>query len=241
MKCKNFFLTALVFALCVCGVARAATTDNSCEISGNDYVAPELVLCSTHVYNIGGETNPGDAATRQLMQDVIALKTTVMTQQIKKQYDFLDATIKRLKTQLEKTILTAQFEAAGAASSNSKNGGYASENANVYIVGLNDCGTMFDMGQMIECLQYHYTQINNLSNYGRKPETEHRRQLAKDMDLACKQSKKTDGECVANGKCVNTSKGVTGTAKDFETCLTGFATVVRNLTNEYQKEQNKKK
>lgn len=78
------------------------------------YINASLAMCSTHAYNIGATQNPTDANSRQAMNEVVALKTTVMTQQMYKQYEYLDAMVRRLKTQLEKAILTAKLEAAGA-------------------------------------------------------------------------------------------------------------------------------
>lgn len=106
---------------CVSGVAYAAS-DNGCGISNNSYINPEIALCSTHVYNIRQTHNPKDAASKQAMRDVIALKTTLITQQLEQQYDFLEATVSRLKTQLQKAVLTTNLEAAGASSGSSSGG-----------------------------------------------------------------------------------------------------------------------
>ncbi|MDR2412883.1 MAG: hypothetical protein LBD50_01580 [Rickettsiales bacterium] len=133
MKTKNrFFYETLrrgAFAvLCLAPCALFAATDTSCDDERNDFINQRLALCSTHVYNIGASQNPESLEVRQTMNEVVALKTTIMTQQIKKQYDALETTVKRLKTQLEKAILTASMEAAGASkeesSSNSRKSNY---------------------------------------------------------------------------------------------------------------------
>lgn len=116
-NCTLLGLSLFVVAL------PAYADDNGCsDLSRNDRINPELALCSTHVYNIGKTTNPSSEADKQLMRDVVALKTTIITQQMEKQYDFLEATIKRLKTQLQKAVLTTNLEAAGASSSSSSGG-----------------------------------------------------------------------------------------------------------------------
>lgn len=122
MKLKTEFLSylrtaSLLAVVCVSGSAIAAS-DNGCSDDDNNFITPELALCSTHAYNIGLVQNPTSAADKQIMRDVVALKSTVISQQLKKQYDYLDATLSRLKTQLEREILTSKLEAAGASSSN---------------------------------------------------------------------------------------------------------------------------
>lgn len=87
----------------------AFAADNGCNNTANNRITPALALCSTHAYNIGQTENPTAAADKQAMRDVIALKSTVIMQQMKKQYDYLDATISRLKTQLEREILTTNL------------------------------------------------------------------------------------------------------------------------------------
>jgi len=91
---------------------------DGCDDESNDRITPELALCSVHAYNIGEETNP-DGTNRQLMKDVVALKTTVITQQMNKQYEYMEAMIRRFKTQLEKAVLTTKLQAAGATSASS--------------------------------------------------------------------------------------------------------------------------
>ncbi len=122
---KSFSLYPLLFGLVCCfglsDVAGAAS-NNGCGIEKNNRINPEIALCSTHVYNRGETTNPTDEANKQVMRDVIALKTTVITQQLEQQYDFLEATVKRLKTQLQKAVLTTKLEASGASSGSSSGG-----------------------------------------------------------------------------------------------------------------------
>ena len=108
-----------VVALCVfCASFHSplhAAADTSCDNEDNEFINQRLALCTVHAYNVGLTQNPETPADRQLMNDVVALKSTIMMQQMKRQYDFLDVTVKRFKTQLEKAILTAQMQAAGAA------------------------------------------------------------------------------------------------------------------------------
>ena len=105
-------LVAAICGILVAGPVRAA--GDGCEDEKNDRITPELALCSVHAYNIGSSSNP-TGADKQLMKEIIALKTTVITQQMNKQYEYMEAMIRRFKTQLEKAVLTTKLQAAGAA------------------------------------------------------------------------------------------------------------------------------
>lgn len=160
-SCTLLGLSLFVVAL------PAYADDNGCsDLSRNDRINPELALCSTHVYNIGKTTNPSSEADKQLMRDVVALKTTIITQQMEKQYDFLEATIKRLKTQLQKAVLTTNLEAAGASSSSSS-GGIAgiAENG---VSGAENCrsGTTIDVMNCLSRNLDRITQAINSSDLG---------------------------------------------------------------------------
>lgn len=96
------------------------------------------------------------------MKEIIGLKTTVVSQQMYKQYEYLSATLRRLKTQLEKATLTATLEAAGAKDDDSSSGllGSSSSKASRY----RDCSGKTMQGTL-DCLRENYntlrTQIDN--------------------------------------------------------------------------------
>lgn len=170
-----------VFSLvCISGTSYAAS-DNGCGISNNSYINPEIALCSTHVYNIRQTQNPSDAASKQAMRDVIALKTTIMTQQLKKQYDFLEATISRFKTQLQKAVLTAQLEAAGAPSSSSSSSS-ASSDRNVVLLGAENCLLKSSTSDGLSCIQNNIRIVLQAVSTGNIGEAY--RQLQKDLEFA---------------------------------------------------------
>lgn len=148
---KNFFIVFFMVAL-TSGSAFAA---NGCENQDkNDRINPALALCSVHAYNIGHITNPQNSADKQLMNEVVALKTTVMTQQMKKQFDYLEVTIRRFKTQLEKAILMAKLEAAGATSSGGSQRPLNSAGTSNYMV----CG-MKSRADTIQCVRQNISTI----------------------------------------------------------------------------------
>ncbi len=176
-----------VMAAVLCAPVLAAT-NNGCDDEDNAYIAPELALCSTHVYNIGQTENPSDESTRAAMREVVALKTTLMTQQMKQQYDYLEATIRRFKTQLEKAILTTSLQAAGASDEDSGTIGGAfgrlagTGNPNTFLSGAKDCGTMGTTAEVFACLRDNYNVIYNMSNGGKTVTNEIKKQLATDCN-----------------------------------------------------------
>lgn len=181
----------------MCAKLDATGTSLSADANATtcDYILPEYAMCTTHVYNIGKTENSSVAADKQEMKDVIALKTTIMTQQMKAQYDYLDATMRRLKTQLEKAILTTKLQAAGAATT-SGGGTYTSGNTgdkNIYLAGTNNCGNMDTTTGVFTCLRRNYDTIYNSSNGGTNITTELRKQLANDISVVVSNSSISTG------------------------------------------------
>lgn len=149
---------ALLLGLVMAVPAFAATRDNGCGDPDNVYINPELALCSVHAYNIGHTNNPNSSsADSQIMRDVVALKTTVMMQQMYKQYSFLEATINRIKTQLKREILTTQAEVAGAPSGSSS--GASSVGGNNGVSGAENCRTAGSTSDVMSCLSRNVDRI----------------------------------------------------------------------------------
>jgi len=146
--------------LCIGTPVMAATVSNGCDKDDNNRIVPMLALCSTHAYNIGDIKNPSNASDRQLMRDVVALKSTVIMQQMYKQYEYLEATVQRLKTQLEREILTYKFQVAGAPSDAS--GGAISGNNGV--VGAENCMTAGLTEDVMNCLSRNLERIASAIN-----------------------------------------------------------------------------
>jgi hypothetical protein len=198
---KEFLMKTFILAGVVCALALpafGATSSKGCDNPNNDRINPEIALCSTHVYNIGGNTGPdgsvynfSDESNQQLMRDVIALKTTVMTQQMYKQYEYLDATLKRFKTQLEKAVLTTKLAAAGAdVSSGSSYSGistgnstYRSTDKNIRLAGAQNCMTTTSYQNAYSCLSSNIQLILNAVNGGNSV-GEAKRQLEVDLGVA---------------------------------------------------------
>lgn len=172
----------------MCAKLDATGTSLSADANATtcDYILPQYAMCTTHVYNIGKTENPSVAADKQEMKDVIALKTTIMTQQMKAQYDYLDATMRRLKTQLEKAILTTKLQAAGAAttSGGTASGAYGDTgDKNIYLAMAQNCNNMNTTAEVFTCLRSNYDLIYKMSNGGTNITTELRKQLANDVGV----------------------------------------------------------
>lgn len=167
-----------------------AASDYGCSDEDNDRITPELALCSTHVYNIGLDKNPETDNDKQLMRDVVALKTTVMTQQMKSQYDYLDATIRRFKTQLEKAILTTKLQAAGADTGGTSSSASASNDRNVVLIGAENCLLKSNTSDGLSCIQNNIRIVLQAVSAGNIGEAY--RQLQKDISFAKAYSIDTD-------------------------------------------------
>jgi len=87
-------------------------TDDLETCYANQYYA----MCSTHAYNVGKASND-EIEDRTDLNEVIALKATIIVQQLKKQNDYLASIVKQMKSQLQKAVMVANAEAAGAPSS----------------------------------------------------------------------------------------------------------------------------
>lgn len=180
-------LAKIVFFRCALGVASVVLVmptfaGNGCEKEANNRIVPELALCSTHVYNIAGMTNP-TGADRSYMRDIVALKTTVMTQQMNKQYEYLETMIRRLKTQLEKAVLSTTLEAKGAS------GGGASTSRSVrsddkyrVLPATENCMQKGGLDSAIACIQSNVRIVMNAVESGNV--TDARKQLEKDLYVA---------------------------------------------------------
>lgn len=190
---KNIFSKALgkskilLAAFCAfsISVGTVMAASNGCDEEKNDFINQRLALCSTHAYNIGMTQNPEGPGEREIMNEVVALKTTIMTQQMKKQYDYLETTIKRFKTQLEKAILVAKVEAAGASSESggaSGGSGYASSDKSIILSGAENCRLKTSTTGSFECLQNNLRIVRNAIAAGNLGQA--KRQLDEDIKQA---------------------------------------------------------
>lgn len=246
---KRTLILEKIFNLLRCTVVAAAVfcfifvlpvgaADNGCDKEQNDKIVPELALCSTHAYNIGATQNPS-GADKQLMKDVVALKTTVMAQQMNKQYEYLEAMIRRFKIQLEKAVLTTGLEAKGAAStssSSSGNSGFKSNDRNIFMAGVKNCNNELLPTDVMTCLNANMNTISNMSSNADNISMELRKQLENDFKLLVNTypTETSDGKAVGCNTTSDTNKvncldykKITK-KKDFQECFDNMRSCLRN-------------
>lgn len=229
----KIFITGVMLG-CVLVMPVCAAVSNGCENPNNDYIVPSLALCSTHVYNIGDTKNP-TYETRSIMQDVIALKTTVIAQQMYKQYEYLEAMIRRLKTQLEKATLTASLQAAGAKSSSDgteSDVNWKDKDRDIFMDdGITNCKTKYGNEERFNCYKSNIEAIDAQSNNGKTPNIEMKKQLVREME---NMNKTWDEKCKNDG-CTSNSMNT----KTFEKCLDKARECLHEVKKELDEEKQK--
>lgn len=236
----KFCIICLIAMLFIASpVASYAYDDSGCT-----YFSPAFVLCSVHSHNVGHVTEGGASqpsnpiASDQItdMNEVIALKSTVIAQQLKKQYDALNAVIKRFKTQLEKAVLVSKMELiTGETSSSSGYGGSYSSGNSGGLANAQDCDMLADISQVYDCI------IGNLQKVkaaAASDTSNARKQLAKDiesadgMSLCYTDDAKTRTTCTSQvGDCKNPVKN--STRQDIEKCAQKLAQRLRSDKDVY--------
>ena len=142
-----------------------AKCDGDCN---NDfaYVSPTYALCNVHRYNLDDDgidvANFTDADTKEKVRQNVALKTTVIAQQMYKQYVMIESMIKRLKIQLEKAVLNANLQVAGGTSSKSSDDSVKVE--------FSDCGGK-SAENALNCVQSNYTKLKPFVDKGNSKRT----------------------------------------------------------------------
>ena len=228
----------LIFSVCSAADASQALQNvRKCDWDqvaegDNLWIHPDYVLCSVHAYNIGEGANPTDANQRELMNEAVRLKATVITQQMKQQYDFLEATIKRLETQLQKAVLVSKLEASGAASSNNSGTGSGGGNSRatntalgIHITGAQDCGAVADINRILDCVANNISRTREIAT-ARKDIGSIRKQIK--SDLGTLNENPTPTQC-ADIDNMDYTKAIA--------CLNAMNTVIATRKNE-QNRQN---
>ena len=234
---KKIFAKIFMVSVMLMVVVMPTFADNGCEDDNNDAISAEFALCSTHVYNIGDTENP-DSTERDLMNDVIAMKSELITQQMYRHYEQMESMLRRFKTQLEKAVLTSNLQAAGASKNSDDSGSsFKQTDRNVYLAGVSNCLTEMDSIKQIECLNSNYTTIYNLSQNGAKVTTELKKQLANDYSTLMGKGasiKDNDNKTI---ECTS-YKDISG-RKEFQACLDEHK---RNINKEYtaRNQENRK-
>ena len=158
------------YPLCVEDLGKVKGVNKLNDDEGCSYISPIYAFCDTHMYNVG-ETEPSklkDVNLKGTIKEIVALKSTVVAQQMYKQYEFLAATLRRLKIHLEKSVLSANLQAAGGFSgggSSSGGGSYVDDDdKSVVLKGATNCSAIMDFDQFVTCLQSNVSLITTHAN-----------------------------------------------------------------------------
>ncbi len=245
-RLKNIFYSLLV-ALVVCVPAYA---DNGCENDDNDAIVAELALCSTHAYNIGKTENP-TGADKELMRDVIAMKTTLITQQMYRQYEQMESMLRRLKTQLEKAVLTTGLEAKGASSSGSSSSGsssFKSDDRNIHMAGVKNCLNYYQDSEILKCYEDNLNIIVNMSGNGDNVNSELKKQLVQDFCKLASQRINGSDNCADDKKDFEAYCRVSGAEKpqtldkrNFQAMIDSMRSCLQNQYRAYNNSQRQQK
>lgn len=145
--------TVKVEKLCKNGDTAANSDDDYCE-----EVVPEYAICDTHPWNADegyyGENKELKSDEIEKIKTAVGEKTTLVSQQLYKQYEYLRATLKRLETSLKKSVLAAQLEKAGASSDSSSGSGSSRSNDNtIFLAGAENCSNKNSLDSAYSCIQ----------------------------------------------------------------------------------------
>jgi len=165
--------------LCVSELGGAKAV--SSEDDGCPYINPVYGICDTHPYNagikkIGAQSSVSEDINKT--KNVVALKITVISQQMYKQYEYLSATLRRLKTQLEKSVLTANLEAAGG-----QYAGAAGSASKLKDKKYQDCVDAADKTAQKVCFDKNYEDLYDQIIKKEKCQDNEKRQLRRDVNL----------------------------------------------------------
>ena len=132
---------------------------DSCEDEENVYVAPAYGLCNVHAYNAGKTSNDflSSSADKERMKRIIGLKTTVIAQQMYKQYSMVEAMIKRIKIMLEKATLKASLQVASGTSTSDDSSDSSSDDD----ISFQDCEARSSQSAL-DCVRSNYSAMKPL-------------------------------------------------------------------------------
>lgn len=203
----------------------ANTTGVDCYTLTQDvaYVDPVFALCDTHMWNAGFKDNDEikKSEDREKMNEIIALKTTVIAQQMYKQYASLEQIIKQLKVMLEKEVLKASVQVAGGTSSD--------DDTSTDKVEFENCGIRTDETELINCLRANLAKYEPFVTKGNK-----RNDVRKAMTR--------DAKLFANwGRAPIASCSETMSKDEMQSCYSGIAKEIAAWNKEIKDADRDKK
>ncbi len=216
---KKLLRIAVMVAVCGMTAGAYAYIDEDDE-DDCQYFSPAYALCTIHAYNAGMATNPTDSSEISEMNEIIAMKSTLIAQQMKQQYDALNAMVKRFKTQLEKAVLTSKMEVLTGNTSASSGGSSSSDNNG--LANAEDCDAL-DKANIYDCLLRNLGKIEKAAE---KDLSNARKQLNNDIDIASGYGMYDDN---AKDKCSNI-----GNKTGVQNCVKAFRRSINNTKSNYE-------
>ncbi len=176
-------------------------------------------------------------------KEIIALKTTVVSQQMYKQYEYLNATLRRLKTQLEKATLTATLQAAGAKSEGgSSSGGLlggskADSDKEIILAGAENCWNAGSSSAAYSCIQNNLNLIKSNASTNKKKAAQ---QLAKTVVIAGQWKITAEGAaCGEFGEDNNGKEKYVSVTTNITKCANALSIAVARKIDDEKKEANR--
>ena len=145
------------------------------------YINSVFGICDTHPFNAGETGLSSNAEKQEEMKQIIRLKLTVISQQMYKQYEYLEATLRRLKIQLQKAVLTTNLEAAGAGSDDGASSGGGLAGGSSKNTKYDNCSGK-DKDGMTYCLRSNYSALAERIE-AKKCASAEKKQLEKDVGM----------------------------------------------------------
>ena len=149
------------------------------------YIKSTYAICDAH------KRNAGDTSDANEIKEILGLKTTVLSQQLYKQYQYLDATIRRLEIQLKKAMVSVNLDVAAGTDSSSS----SSKTSNTQ---FDNCSGK-SREETLYCLRSNYSKLDAEVNAKRCKAV--KEQIAKDLNTANAYTKTKDSKKDDDRKC----------------------------------------
>lgn len=227
-----------------CSVAKAEGSDAS-------FINPIYAICDAHQYNAGVANSTDLTKSDKIaeIKEIVGLKTTVISQQMYKQYEYLNATLRRLKTQLEKATLTAKLEAAGAKTEDgSSSGGLLGgsgrdSDKEIVLAGAENCWNAGSSSAAYTCIQNNLNLIKSNASTNKKKAAQ---QLNKTVVVAGQWGIYAQKKTVTIGKdkkevsdCDVFESGSPSDKDKITTCANALSIAVARKIDDEKKEANR--
>lgn len=186
------------------------------------------------------------AEQKDKIQKILGLKITAISQQMYKQYEYLNATIRRLKIQLEKATLTAALEAAGGKSESGSSssgllGGKSDTDKEIVLAGAENCWNSSSPENAYSCIQTNLNLVKSNASTNRQKAA---KQLGKTVAVAkqwgidtCSQYK--ENKCTTD-ECENYDSNKSETKTDsIIKCANALSIAVARKISDEKKEFNR--